>query len=267
MTITEIVEAVSARNDVKGKTYFLTQSEYDEMKDLDFPTELEDGRKAEINSAKMALIVTGRRKKKKPTQVTPAKEETTPAKKDAIMWVGIIAYPTIESFYEKTKDGLSLELRKKYESALSPKGRIYLAHNEGFKGKGVIIGYISMGAIEDKKDSEKVHLKGKVTKTEFYDISGWTQRKGLFAFSREDTKGMKVTTAPHERSDVKVNLKSNGIKSRWTEDEVNLLNKLVKNHGRAQGVREFAVASGRGVHAIEYKYNKMRLHAKYHPEG
>jgi hypothetical protein len=68
---------------------------------------------------------------------------------DLVMWVGTGFYPTIDSYIvEGMNLGCCKRVPKPPEEAVPGKSRVFLAHDEGKKGQGVIFGFFVMTGIE-----------------------------------------------------------------------------------------------------------------------
>jgi hypothetical protein len=68
---------------------------------------------------------------------------------DLVMWVGTEFYPTIDSFVVEAMNlGCSKRVPKLPEDAVPGKTRVFLAHDEGKTGHGVIFGFFVLSGIE-----------------------------------------------------------------------------------------------------------------------
>ena len=69
--------------------------------------------------------------------------------KDLIMWVGTRHYPTIADFVKEARtQGCSKRIGRILHSVVLDKTRIFLAHDEGLKGEGMLFGYFHVARIE-----------------------------------------------------------------------------------------------------------------------
>jgi hypothetical protein len=68
---------------------------------------------------------------------------------DLIMWVGTKFYPTIDSYIVEAMNlGCCKRVPKLPEDAVPGKTRVFLAHDEGKKGQGVIFGFFVLTGVE-----------------------------------------------------------------------------------------------------------------------
>jgi hypothetical protein len=68
---------------------------------------------------------------------------------DLVMWVGSGFYPTIDSYVVEAMNlGCSKRVPSLPEEAVPGKTRVFLAHDEGKKGEGVIFGFFVLTGIE-----------------------------------------------------------------------------------------------------------------------
>lgn len=76
---------------------------------------------------------------------------------DILMWVGAQHYPTIQSYVDEAN---RLGVCKRVSRAPQGVKRLFLAHDEGFEGEGVIFGYVEVEGLEIVVEDGVIPPKG-----------------------------------------------------------------------------------------------------------
>lgn len=191
---------------------------------------------------------------------------------DLLIWVGYHFYPTIAEFVdEATEMGYLKKVRKIPDGFEPGKSKVFVAHNEGFEGIGVIIGCclpeVKKGKIgeypkrrdgSDISDPKAVYLTGEFKAfKDLVNIKGETKSKAIRLVNGEAILKTKCyTSSPRSRTKTVVKVDRKKIKTHWTEDDRKTLAKLVKSKEGNLNVafREFSIATGRSLRSVEYQW-------------
>lgn len=197
------------------------------------------------------------------------------ASTDILLWVGHTAYPTIDLFIDEvTRLGVLKGFKKKPTNFVEGESRIIFAHDEGFEGNGVIVGYcipeFKKGGIDTDEeppsrrdrqiadDPNRLYATGKFIPTKgLIDISGTPKRKGHPFIDGTVLERTNFVDSPSSRITEPREAKTS---ARWTDEERQELKDLVAgSEGTFAAFREFAAKSGRTVRSIEYQwYHTMK---------
>jgi len=192
---------------------------------------------------------------------------------DLLVWIGYHYYPTIGDFIEEaTEHGVLKKVRSIPKGFEAGKTRVFLAHNEGFEGLGVIIGYCTPEIIDGKPgsypkrkdngepdDPSAKYLSGTFEALDhFVNIKGESKTKRLAPLAGDAILASKCfTSSPSSRAMVPG--KDQALrrpKSAWTdEDREALLNLVKQQEGQTNtAFREFSVMTGRSLRSVEYQW-------------
>ena len=217
--------------------------------------------------------------------------------KDYLAWIGYYGYPTIASFVKEAEEkGLLRKIKSVPKGFVPGESRMFMAHDEGVIGKGVIFGYAVLGKVEqiciggakveDAKTTKAVDLdvvskvqkrkdglvmdsvgsmfvRGKFILTSgLVNIKGAIRNKGIRTVDGDAILASdKFTSLPAGRQPKVMGLKATGKpESHWSDEERDALKKLVDKHGGHffEAARIFAAETGRSLRGVEYQW--------YHPK-
>jgi len=190
---------------------------------------------------------------------------------DFLIWIGYHYYPKIADYInEVLEHGFLKKVRRIPEGLETGDTKIFIAHNEGFDGLGVIIGYclpeIKKGEIgdypkrrdgQDMSDINSQYLVGvfKPAK-QFINIKGEKKTKKFLPVNGQEILTSKSrTSSPSSRVKVPKNAKMRSPRSAWTDKDREELAKFIKkNIDNPNKFREFSAATGRSVRSAEYQW-------------
>ena len=100
---------------------------------------------------------------------------------DYLMWVGEMHYPRIQDFLDEAEiQGVSKRLSRFPREMVPGKSRVFLAHDEGQTGRGVIFGYFTVERLEvlniNPLEPLPVHNRNDVTFLGIEDLAAEKQR-------------------------------------------------------------------------------------------